>query len=127
MRRTRLIRKYVNRRLYDTVNSQYVNLADLRDLVLRGHDIAVIDQPSGRDITSSVLLQIVGDMEIGGRSLLSPDFLCELLRRASRAEPDMTERLQEALRVALPAKSAHGYPSESAASSIDGSRFSNIP
>jgi polyhydroxyalkanoate synthesis repressor PhaR len=109
MRRPRLIRKYVNRRLYDTAKSRYVNLADLRELVLGGHDISVVDQPSGRDITSSVLLQIIGDTELDGRPLLSPDFLCELLRTVSRAEPDTHERLTRALKSALPPATTGSY------------------
>ena len=67
----RLIRKYVNRRLYDTVESRYVNLEDLRRLVAEGSDIQIVDQATGRDITSSVLLHIIASADTeGGHELL---------------------------------------------------------
>jgi len=73
MGQTRIIRKYVNRRLYDTTESRYVNLEDLRRLILEGHEIRVTDRASGDDITTPVLLQIIGDAQRGGHASGSPD------------------------------------------------------
>ena len=50
----RLIRKYVNRRLYDTTQSRYVNLQDLRELIIKGSQVKVVEQATGADITTPV-------------------------------------------------------------------------
>ena len=100
---TRLIRKYVNRRLYDTTESRYVNLDDLQKVIMAGGEIRVVDQSNGRDITTSVLLQIIGDAERhAGAPLLTPDFLASLIRLAGRErDPALHDRLQAALRAAV--------------------------
>ena len=74
MSEPRVIRKYVNRRLYDTVESRYVNLDDLRRVINAGGEIRVVDQASGRDITTTVLLQIIGEAERSGAPLLTRRF-----------------------------------------------------
>lgn len=103
MNEPRLIRKYVNRRLYDTVESRYVNLDDLRRVINAGGEIRVVDQASGRDITTTVLLQIIGDAERSGAPLLTADFLSALIRLAGRErDPGLSERLRSALNSALP-------------------------
>ena len=60
---TRLIKKYPNRRLYDTAESRYITLADIRDLVINGVDFSVIDKKSGDVITRSILLQVISEQE----------------------------------------------------------------
>ena len=55
----RLIKKYPNRRLYDTASSCYITLADVRDLVLGQEEFQVVDAKSGDDLTRSILLQII--------------------------------------------------------------------
>ena len=102
MSEPRVIRKYVNRRLYDTVESRYVNLEDLRRVINTGGSIRVLDQASGRDITTTVLLQIIGESEKAGTPLLTADFLAALIRLSGRErDPGLGERLQTALRSAL--------------------------
>jgi len=59
----RLIRKYPNRRLYDTRDSRYVTLADIRHLVLEGEEITVVERSSGSDITPAILLQVIAEQE----------------------------------------------------------------
>jgi polyhydroxyalkanoate synthesis repressor PhaR len=99
----RLIRKYANRRLYDTVRSRYVNLADVRNLIAEGDAVRVVEQTSGRDITNSILLQIIGGMERDDGALLTTTFLTDLIKAAgSSPDPDLAERLNSALREALP-------------------------
>ncbi len=103
MNEPRLIRKYANRRLYDTVRSRYVNLADVRNLIAEGNPVRVVEQASGSDITNSILLQIIGSMERDDGALLTTAFLTELIRAAgTSADPGLPERLQVALRGALP-------------------------
>ena len=65
-----IIRKYANRRLYNTATAGFVTLDDLRRMVVAGEDFTVIDVQSGSDITASVLAQIVAEQETRGESLL---------------------------------------------------------
>lgn len=99
----RLIRKYANRRLYDTVRSRYVNLTDVRNLIVEGHAVRIVEQSSGRDITNSILLMIIEGMERVDGALLTTEFLTNLIKAAGNS-PDsgLAERLNTALRDALP-------------------------
>jgi polyhydroxyalkanoate synthesis repressor PhaR len=75
------IKKYANRRLYNTGTSAYVTLEDLADMVKKGQDFVVFDAKSGEDITRSVLTQIIFEQEgKGGQSLLPVAFLRQLIR-----------------------------------------------
>lgn len=108
MNEPRLIRKYANRRLYDTVRSRYVNLADVRNLIADGVRVRVVEQSTSRDITNSILLQIIGGMERDDGAILTTGFLTDLIRTAgSESDPGLPERLQTALRGALPAPHLH--------------------
>lgn len=77
---TRIIKKYPNRRLYDTELSRYVTLADVRELVMGGGDFQVLDTANDEDITRSILLQIMLDEESGGQPLFSAKMLSQLIR-----------------------------------------------
>ncbi|MCP4000236.1 MAG: hypothetical protein GY727_04915 [Gammaproteobacteria bacterium] len=108
MNEPRLIRKYANRRLYDTVRSRYVNLADVRNLIAEGGRVRVVEQSSSRDITNSILLQVIGSMERDDDILLTTGFLTDLIRALSRgSDLGLPERLQTALRNALPTPVLH--------------------
>lgn len=75
------IKKYANRRLYNTATSAYVTLEDLASMVKSGEDFVVFDAKSGEDITRSVLTQIIFEQEgKGGQSLLPITFLRQLIR-----------------------------------------------
>lgn len=75
-----IIKKYANRRLYDTGRSSYVTLDDLCDLVKEGHNFVVHDAKSGQDITRSVLTQIIVEQESRGeQNLLPTEFLRKLI------------------------------------------------
>jgi polyhydroxyalkanoate synthesis repressor PhaR len=76
----RVIRKYPNRRLYDTVESRYVTLADIRRLVVERIDFVVLDRKTQQDITRSILLQVIAEQEGGTESLMSRDFLSQVIR-----------------------------------------------
>lgn len=80
MSEPRVIKKYPNRRLYDTVQSKYITLADIRSLVLERIDFVVIDKKSQEDITRSILLQVIAEQEGAGESLMSRDFLSQVIR-----------------------------------------------
>jgi polyhydroxyalkanoate synthesis repressor PhaR len=71
---SRVIKKYPNRRLYDTVESRYITLADIRRLVMDKVDFLVVDKKSQEDITRSILLQVIAEQEHAGEPLMSQDF-----------------------------------------------------
>ncbi|MHA6288912.1 polyhydroxyalkanoate synthesis repressor PhaR [Maricaulis sp. CAU 1757] len=74
-----VIKKYANRRLYDTSTSQYVTLDHLRDLVKRNVDFQVVDAKTGEDLTRGVLAQIIFEEEARGANLLPVAFLRQLI------------------------------------------------
>jgi polyhydroxyalkanoate synthesis repressor PhaR len=75
-----VIKKYANRRLYNTGESKYVTLDDLSEMVRAGTDFIVLDAKSGDDITRSVLTQIIFEQESKGQSMLPVQFLRRLIR-----------------------------------------------
>jgi len=79
-KKIRTIKKYPNRRLYDTEQSRYITLVDLQKLVMSGEDFEVVDANSGKDITRNILLQIISEQESGGRPLFTTDILLRIIR-----------------------------------------------
>ena len=77
---SRLIKKYPNRRLYDTRTSTYITLADVKELVLAHEPFQVVDAKSGDDLTRSILLQIILEEEAGGAPMFSSDLLSQMIR-----------------------------------------------
>lgn len=94
-RSRREIKKYANRRLYDTETSQSITLQDVRDLIGRGENVSVIEAKGGKDVTRQVLLQIVADQEMMGRPLLSNEFLEGMIRVNSNPMRDLARRSLE--------------------------------
>jgi polyhydroxyalkanoate synthesis repressor PhaR len=80
MSESRIIKKYPNRRLYDTVESRYITLADIRRLVIERVDFIVIDKKSQTDITRSILLQVIAEQEHGNQPIMSREFLSQVIR-----------------------------------------------
>ncbi|MCG8427841.1 MAG: polyhydroxyalkanoate synthesis repressor PhaR [Chromatiales bacterium] len=80
MSSTRIIKKYPNRRLYDTELSRYITLSDIRGLVMQGVDFKVIDTNNEEDLTRSILLQIMLEEESGGEPLFSATMLSQIIR-----------------------------------------------
>ena len=76
----RLIKKYPNRRLYDTKTSSYITLADVKQMVLKQEEFQVVDAKSGEDLTRQILLQIILEEESGGVPMFSSDLLSQLIR-----------------------------------------------
>ncbi|MBA2650887.1 MAG: polyhydroxyalkanoate biosynthesis repressor PhaR [Tatlockia sp.] len=79
---TRLIKKYKNRRLYDTEKSQYVTVEDLQRYVIDGIDFRVEDSTTSKDISNATLLQIFVEMESGSTQFLSTEMLRHLITLA---------------------------------------------
>ena len=76
----RIIKKYPNRRLYDTETSTYITLAEVKDLVLGYKEFQVLDAKSGQDLTRAILLQIILEEESGGVPMFSQDMLANIIR-----------------------------------------------
>jgi polyhydroxyalkanoate synthesis repressor PhaR len=76
----RIIKKYPNRRLYDTANSGYITLADVKQMVLEFIDFQVIDAKSGDDLTRGILLQIILEEESAGMPMFSSEMLSQMIR-----------------------------------------------
>jgi polyhydroxyalkanoate synthesis repressor PhaR len=84
-----LIKKYANRRLYDTVSSKHITLDGIHDLIVEGHDVKIIDDTTDEDISRTILLQIIADREQAGRPMLDADFLMRILRLYGNPMQDM--------------------------------------
>lgn len=80
MSETRIIKKYPNRRLYDTAISSYITLIDVRRLVLDGIDFKVVDAKTKEDITRQILLQIISEEEVSGNPIFSSELLTQVIR-----------------------------------------------
>jgi len=80
MSETRIIKKYPNRRLYDTEDSKYITLEDVKRLVLAGVDFCVKDVKTDEDLTRNILLQIISEQEHGGEPFFTTDLLTQIIR-----------------------------------------------
>ena len=76
----RILKKYPNRRLYDTAASSYITLADVKAMVLSGEHFEVRDAKTGEDLTRSILLQIILEEETGGVPMFSTPMLAQIIR-----------------------------------------------
>ena len=76
----RILKKYPNRRLYDTQLSSYITLSDVKAMVLTGEAFEVRDAKTGDDLTRSILLQIILEEESGGVPIFSTSMLSQLIR-----------------------------------------------
>jgi polyhydroxyalkanoate synthesis repressor PhaR len=76
----RIIKKYPNRRLYDTEISSYITIEDVRQLIVDGEDFEVRDAKTGDDLTRTVLLQIITEQEQDGEPILSTQLLSHIIR-----------------------------------------------
>jgi polyhydroxyalkanoate synthesis repressor PhaR len=77
---TRIIKKYPNRRLYDTQTSGYITLADVKKMVVDHVDFQVVDAKTGEDLTRSILLQIILEEESVGLPMFSSEMLSQMIR-----------------------------------------------
>ena len=117
MSELRIIKKYPNRRLYDTVESRYITLDDVRRLVMDKVEFSVVDKRSQQDITRPVLLQVIAELEQRNDTVLSQDFLAELIRSHDRQvglEGMLSSYLEQSLRLFLSQKPPAGDPAAAA-------------
>jgi polyhydroxyalkanoate synthesis repressor PhaR len=100
MTEPRIIKKYPNRRLYDTELSRYITLGDVRALVHQHLPFRVVEQRSGRDLTRSVMLQVIAEQEQHGGAILSEEFLAQLICSYDVGSADMiSSYLEQVLRL----------------------------
>lgn len=85
----RLIKKYPNRRLYDTQTSSYITLADVKQLVLANEEFMVVDAKTDEDLTRSILLQIILEEEANGQPMFSSAALSQIIRYYGHAMQGM--------------------------------------
>lgn len=76
----RVIKKYPNRRLYDTETSSYITLAEIKQLVMNNASFVVRDAKTGDDLTRSILLQVILEEEAGGAPMFSEQVLASIIR-----------------------------------------------
>ncbi len=91
----RTIKKYPNRRLYDTANSGYITLADVKQMVLDLIDFQVIDAKTGGDLTRGILLQIILDEEGAGVPMFSSEMLSQMIRFYGSAQQTIMGQYME--------------------------------
>lgn len=94
----RIIKKYQNRRLYDTATSTYIILEDIKQMILEGETITVIDVKTGNSVTRSVLLQIILDEEVNSSPIFRDDFLLQIIRFYGKAfQPAISPFLEQGM------------------------------
>jgi polyhydroxyalkanoate synthesis repressor PhaR len=98
----RVIKKYPNRRLYDTVESRYITLADVRRLVVEKIDFVVVDKKNNSDITRSILLQVIAEQEHLPEPMLTQDFMVNVIRSyGSNVQNSVSGHLEQTLKLFL--------------------------
>jgi polyhydroxyalkanoate synthesis repressor PhaR len=96
----RIIKKYPNRRLYDTERSKYITLDDVKKLVMENVEFCVKDVKSEEDLTRSILLQIISEQEHNGEPLFSTQALTQLIRFYGKAYQNViAEYLQNSIEI----------------------------
>jgi polyhydroxyalkanoate synthesis repressor PhaR len=99
MSEPRVIKKYPNRRLYDTVESRYITLADVRRLVVERIEFVVVDKKNNADITRSILLQVIAEQEHLAEPILSQDFMVNVIRAyGTNAQGLVSGHLEQSLK-----------------------------
>jgi polyhydroxyalkanoate synthesis repressor PhaR len=97
--KSRIIKKYPNRRLYDTEISRYITLDEIRQLVVDGVEFEVQDSRDGSDITRSILLQVISEQEEGGNPIFSTEVLTRFIRfYGDSMQPSISRYLELSLR-----------------------------
>ena len=96
MPKERLIKKYPNRRLYDTSTSRYITLDEVRKLVVDGLPFKVVEKKTNEDLTRNILLQIIMDYESGdGEPMFSIDLLIRFIRNYGESSQDSFKSYME--------------------------------
>ncbi len=99
---SRTIKRYENRKLYDTEDRQYVSLDDIAALVRRGIDVQVVDNATGDDITTQTLTQVIFEEGKKGRNPLSKDVLHEVIRFGNTIIDGGIQQVRQGLNLIMP-------------------------
>ena len=95
---TRIVKKYQNRRLYDTATSTYIVLEDIKQIIVDGELVKVLDVKSEQDVTRSVLLQIILEEEVNGIPMFSNEFLFQIIRFYGKSfQPSLSPFLEQGI------------------------------
>jgi polyhydroxyalkanoate synthesis repressor PhaR len=95
MSNERVIKKYANRRLYDSTGSRHVTLDDIRKMIVSGDKVKIVDDKSGEDLTRAVLLQVIAEQEQFGIPVLSTELLEGIIRFYGNPVQEMLTRYME--------------------------------
>jgi len=122
----RILKKYQNRRLYDTATSTYVILDDIKQMIMDGDDIRVVDVKTEADVTRSVLLQIILEEEASSTPILTNEFIVQIIRFYGKAfQPAISPFLEQGMDVLKQtqkrfyAQIKAAYPKDAIPSGID--------
>ena len=96
-RRPIVIKKYENRRLYDTTNSRYINQDEVAQMLREGYDVQVVDAATGEDLTRLVLTQIIVEQAKAPNSAFPVDILRQMVMASSRATQESTLKYMQAV------------------------------
>ncbi len=95
MSNERIIKKYANRRLYDSTESRHVTLEDIRKMIVSGAKVKVVDDKSGEDLTRAVLLQVIAEQDQYGTPVLSTELLEAIIRFYGNPVQEMLTKYME--------------------------------
>ncbi len=95
MVKERLIKKYANRRLYDASQSRHVTLDDIRQFIVEGEKVTVVEDKTGEDITRLILLQVIAEQEQFGKPILSTPLLESMIRFYGNGLQELMSRYLE--------------------------------
>lgn len=94
----RIIKKYQNRRLYDTATSTYIILEDIKQIIVDGDMVQVVDVKTGEDVSRNVLLQIILEEEVNGMPMFSNEFLFQIIRFYGKSfQPSLSPFLEQGI------------------------------
>lgn len=113
-RKPRLIKKYANRRLYDTQTSSHITLQDIRQLVVDEEPFQVVDAKTGEDLTRSILLQIIQEAESDGEPIFSSDMLRGIIRFYGPFQGMLGNYLEQSIQAVLDVQAKTGQQSSQA-------------
>ena len=99
---TRIIKRYENRKLYDSESRQYISLEEIAELIRGGIDIQVVDRASGEDITRHTLTQVIFEEGKKGRNPLSKEMLHDVIRWGNHVLDDGLKQVRQGLDALLP-------------------------
>ncbi|WP_437883443.1 polyhydroxyalkanoate synthesis repressor PhaR [Pseudomonas sp. LRF_L74] len=110
----RLIKKYANRRLYDTHTSSHLTLSDIRQLVIDEIPFQVVDAKSGEDLTRSILMQIIQEAESDGEPIFSSDMLKGIIRFYGPFQGMLGSYLEKSIQTVIDVQTQTGVQSSQA-------------